>query len=87
MKGISISESTDHFCNIELCHILRKSILKLGEEGQEVSATVVVHHKILEKKGFVIVMMKRGLLVVVVTVVMGGQMTIAMAVRLILYNC
>ena len=70
MKGVSISERTDHLCNIELCHILRKSILKLGEEGQEVSATVVVHHQILDEKGLAMVVMKRGVLVVVVAVVM-----------------
>lgn len=57
---MDISESVDgvygqnHFDNVEFGHVLRQSILKLTEEGQEVTATVVVHDKVLQKNGIVI---------------------------------
>ena len=37
----------DHLCDVELGHILWKSVLELAEEGQEVSATVIVLHKVI----------------------------------------
>ena len=41
-------DGEDHLDDVELGHVLRKSVLELGEQSQEVAAAVVVHDQILE---------------------------------------
>ena len=41
---------TDHFCDVELCHILGQPVLELGEKGEEVAPAVVVHHQVLSRE-------------------------------------
>lgn len=40
-------DSQDHLSHVELGHVLRKTILKLTEQGQEVSTHIVVHDQVL----------------------------------------
>lgn len=37
-----------HLSHVELGHILRKSILKLTEQCQQVATHVVIHHQVLQ---------------------------------------
>lgn len=39
-----------HLSHVELGHVLRQTILKLTEQSQQVSAHVVIHHKVLHRE-------------------------------------
>lgn len=38
----------DHFTGIEPSHLLRKVILELAEQRQDIATHIVVHHQVLE---------------------------------------
>ena len=41
-------DGKDHFTGVEPSHFLRKVILKLAEQRQDISTHIVVHHQVLE---------------------------------------
>ena len=39
-------DGQDHLHDVELGHVLRETVLKLGQQGQQVTPAVVVHHQV-----------------------------------------
>lgn len=43
-----------HLSHIELGHVLWETVLELTEQGQEVTAHIVVHHQVLQRQGYTV---------------------------------
>ena len=41
-------DGKDHFTGVEPSHLLRKVILELAEQRQDITTHIVVHHQVLE---------------------------------------
>ena len=39
----------NHLGDVELSHLLRQTVLELGEQREQVAAAVVVHHEVLQQ--------------------------------------
>lgn len=50
VEQVNRVDGQDHLSQVELGHLLWKSVLKLTEQSQEVPTHIVVHDQVLEKR-------------------------------------
>lgn len=43
-------DGQDHLRQVEFRHVLRQTVLKLAQQGQQVSTYIVVHHQVLQEE-------------------------------------